>query len=84
MHRQMLQNVIRRKLDNGRLPKNAPIKLEVHRGTGAMCDACGGRIRAIEIEHEFHYRDGHVFQLHFDCAGVWLALCRERGLDLAS
>jgi hypothetical protein len=84
MHPKRLQTVIGRKLDDGLLPTNAPTRLEVHRGTGAMCDACGGRIRAIDVEHEFNYRAGHPFRLHFDCAGVWVALCRERGLDLTS
>ena len=84
MDRQKLRNVIRRKLANGRLPTNAPIELEVHRGTGAMCDACGGRIRATDIEHEFSYHDGHPFRLHFDCAAEWMAVRRERGLYLAS
>jgi hypothetical protein len=80
MDRQKLRNVIRRKLANGRLPTNAPIELEVHRGTGAMCDACGGRISATDIEHEFNDDDGHSFRLHFDCAAEWTAVRRECGL----
>lgn len=63
MHPQRLQNVIGRKLDSGTLPTRNPIKLEVRRGTGAMCDACGRRIRAVDIEHEFSYHDGHPFRL---------------------
>jgi hypothetical protein len=84
MHSQSLQNVIRRKFDNGRLPTKAPIKLEVHRGSGAMCDACGAEIRTIDIEHEFNYHNGRPFRLHFECAALWAPLCRERGLDLPS
>jgi hypothetical protein len=84
MHPQRLQNVIGRKLDSGTLPTRNPIKLEVRRGTGAMCDACGRRIRAVDIEHEFSYHEGHPLRLHFDCAAEWMAVRRERGLYLAS
>jgi hypothetical protein len=80
MDRQRLRNVIGRKLDNGRLPTNAPIELGVHRGTGAMCDACGRRIHATDIEHEFNYHDAHPFRLPFNCAAEWMAVRRERGL----
>jgi hypothetical protein len=64
MHPQTLKNVIGRKLDSGTLPTRNPIKLEVRRGTSAMCDACGRRIGAVDIEHEFSYHDGHPFRLH--------------------
>jgi hypothetical protein len=83
-YRQTLEGLIGRKLDDGDLPTKAPVRLEVHLGTGAMCDACGGRIRAIQIEHEFNYRDGRSFRLHFDCAALWVELRRRRTLDLAS
>jgi len=85
MHRQRLRDLIRRKLDNGDLPTKDPINLEVNRGTGAMCDACGDRIRLVHIEHQFCYANGQLtFRLHFGCAAEWMALRRERrehGLD---
>ena len=73
-----LQDVIRRKIDSGRLPTDAPTSLEVRRGTGVVCSACGRRIRTIEMEHEFNYRGGLFFRLHFDCAALWLKLRRPR------
>jgi hypothetical protein len=71
MQRQWLRDMIGRKLADGRLPMEAPVGLEVRRG-------------AFEIEHEFNYHDGHPFRLHFDCAGLWMALRRRRSLDRAS
>jgi hypothetical protein len=84
MQRQWLREMIGRRLADGRLPMEAPVGLEVRRGTGMACDACGRRIGAFEIEHEFNYHDGHPFRLHFDCAGLWMALRRRRSLDRAS
>jgi hypothetical protein len=80
--------VIRRKLDSGALPVMAPDRLEVNRGSGEPCNACGDRIRAVHIEHEFNYTNEQPpLRLHFDCAAEWMALRRERreqGLDRAS
>lgn len=82
MPRQRLQETIGRRIDTGGLPTTAPNNLDVRRGTGATCDACGAQIGAVDIEHEFNYRDGRHFRLHFDCAALWVELCRQRGLYL--
>lgn len=82
MPRQKLQETIGRRIDTGGLPTTAPNNLDVRRGTGATCDACGAQIGAVDIEHEFNYRDGRHFHLHFDCAALWVELCRQRGLYL--
>jgi hypothetical protein len=76
-----LQDRIRHEIDSGRLPTDAPLSLEVRRGTGVVCSACGRRIRTVEIEHEFNYRGGLVFRLHFDCAALWMKLRRPRHSD---
>jgi hypothetical protein len=84
MDRATLRDVIRRKLDDGDLPTKAPNEMDVGRGTGATCDACGDPIQPAQSEHELTYPDiARVLRLHFGCVAVWEMQRRERGLDPA-
>jgi len=54
-------------------------------GSGAPCDACGGRIRLAQIEYDWIYPNrSRVFRMHFGCAGLWEALLKKRGPNPAS
>jgi hypothetical protein len=84
MDRPSRSDVILRKLDNGDLPRRLPGKMDTGSGSGAPCDACGGRIQPHHIEYEWGYPDqSRVFRMHLGCVGLWQALRRKRGLDQA-
>ena len=79
-----LRTVIRRKLDEGALPTQAPNKIYCGSGSGAICDACGGTIFRAQVEYELNYPDQRrTFRLHLGCAGLWEAVRLMRGLDPA-
>ena len=62
-HGERLRGLIGRKLDTGGLPTNAPLRLDVHHGTGAICDGCNKYIRTVEIAHELLYPNGLSLRL---------------------
>jgi hypothetical protein len=84
MDRPSRSDVILRKLDSGELPTSLPSKMITGSGSGAPCDACGGRIQSHQIEYEWSYPDqSRVFRMYLGCVGLWEALRRKRGLARA-
>jgi hypothetical protein len=60
---------IRRKMAAGVLPNEAPQKMWVGLGTGALCEACDQPIT--DIECEIDLREGRTVRLHPRCHTVW-------------
>jgi hypothetical protein len=84
MNRPSRSDVILRKLDSGELPASLPSRMTTGSGSGAPCDACGGRIQSHQIEYEWGYPgQSRVFRMHLGCVGLWQALRRKRALDRA-
>jgi hypothetical protein len=84
MNRPSRSDVILRKLASGELPTRLPSKMTTGSGSGAPCDACGGRIQSHQIEYQWGYPgQPHVFRMHLGCVGLWEALRRKRALDRA-
>jgi hypothetical protein len=84
MNRPSRSDVILRKLDSGELPTSLPGKMTTGPGSGAPCDACGGRIQSHQIEYEWGYPgQSRIFRMHLGCVGLWEALRRRRSFDRA-
>jgi hypothetical protein len=48
-------------------------------GSWNICDGCGEIMHPAQVEYEVTYPDDRVYRLHFGCAGLWEAECREYG-----
>ena len=72
--------MIRIKLDNGMLPKDAPPKLWAGTGSGKACSACEELIAPAQHEYELQYDDARAsIRFHLRCHGLWEAERRRRG-----
>jgi hypothetical protein len=82
MDHQSLRAVILRKLDDGSLPLDRPIKLLMRYGSQRPCAACGEPLLPAQVEYELTYAEGRpAYRMHLGCAGLWEALRLKRGLD---
>ena len=70
--------LIRDRLDSGRLPSVAPIRMWAGFGTGQLCDGCDEPIVPAQVEYEFNAADGCTVRFHLGCAGLWEAERRRR------
>ena len=70
---------IRRKIDEGRLPWEEPVKVWAGNGTGTRCRGCEEIILRAQVEYDFEDADGQELRLHPGCFGLWEAECRRRG-----
>jgi len=65
-----LASVIRARIDEGRLPADAPEKVWGSYGSFLPCDGCGDKILLSQIEYSFTI--GHrTVRLHAHCYGHW-------------
>jgi len=70
---------IREKMDTGLLPRDAPTKMFVRFGNGALCDGYGEPILPAQVQYEFDAGDDRVIKFHLGCAGLCDAYRRVRG-----
>jgi hypothetical protein len=69
---------IRRKINDGRLPMEEPVKVWTGSGSGTRCSGCEEIILPSQVEYDFT-SDGQEFRFHLGCYGLWEAECRRRG-----
>jgi hypothetical protein len=68
----LVAEMIRKKLDAGTLPLDAPIKLWARFGRGDLSAVCEQPIRPSEPEYEPEYQDGRpVVRFHAGCHATW-------------
>ncbi len=56
------------------MPYREPLRTWAGHGTGALCNGCGGKIRASEIEYEIEMPTGspaRTLHFHFVCYRNW-------------
>ena len=74
-----LRVLVRRKLDDGRLPLDLTKTIAVDHGSGNICLACDQTISIEQIEYQaFGPRYGPALRLHWGCHVVWQLECIER------
>jgi hypothetical protein len=74
-----LRLLVRRKLDDGRLPLDLTKTIAVGNGSGNSCLACDQTITAEQVEYQaFGPRYGPALRLHWGCHVVWQLECIER------
>ena len=84
-HRRYMQNggsiadQVRRKLDDGLLPRAKPAKLWGGHGRGEPCSACGQPVFPAQIQYEFDDENEQPFRFHVGCLGLWGAELYRRG-----
>jgi hypothetical protein len=74
-----LAEIIRQKIDDGRLPEHSSMKTWAGYGRGNPCSACEQPIAPAQTEYEVDAGD-HTYWLHIGCYGLWEAERRRRGL----
>jgi hypothetical protein len=74
-----LAEIVRQKLDDGRLPTSHPLKIWAGPGRGQPCTACDQPIGPAQVEYEFETGE-QVCRFHVGCHGLWEAERRRRGL----
>ncbi len=75
-----LHELARARIEDGRLPCDAPETMWGGRGTGARCEVCEQPIGAGEIEYEVQLLADRPLtcSLHFRCHAAWVAECDRR------
>ena len=74
-----LRVLVRRKLDDGRLPLDLTKTIAVGNGSGNTCPACDQTIAVEQVEYQaFGPRYGPALRLHWGCHVVWQLECIER------
>jgi len=74
-----LRVLVRRKLDDGRLPLDLTRTISVGNGSGNTCLACDQTITVEQVEYQaFGPRYGPALRLHWGCHVVWQLECIER------
>jgi hypothetical protein len=74
-----LRALIRRRIDDGRLPAMLSKTISVSVGSGLECLACGQPITREQIEyHAFGARYGTSVRVHWGCHVLWQLECVER------
>jgi hypothetical protein len=68
---EVLRNVIRRKLADGRLPLRGICTAKAGRKPEARCAACSLDIPANETVVEIVASNGRIVSLHIDCFAIW-------------
>jgi hypothetical protein len=63
--------MIRKKLDAGTLPLDAPAKLWAGIGAGRLCAACEQAIGPTQSEYELEYDGRSAILLHAECHRRW-------------
>ena len=71
--------MIRDKLDAGRLPRDVNPRMFAGYGDGQHCDGCETPISAAQVEWEFITPEGQTVRFHLGCAALWEADRRRRG-----
>jgi hypothetical protein len=66
-----LSLLTRTKIQAGKLPVTAPVKIWAGQGKGASCDVCGEAILPTDIEYETEMAGAKSFRFHNKCLGVW-------------
>jgi hypothetical protein len=82
MDEHLARQLIRRRLHEGRLPRNRAAEIRAAPGDGQACDGCGAPIaRNQQNERGIATRDRTSIQFHEDCYQIWdaerLALPRQ-------
>jgi hypothetical protein len=74
-----LAEIVRDKLDVGRLPLLDPVTLWVGAGSGMPCSVCGKTIQPYQVEYEPDY-DARLVRVrfHIGCHGLWEEERRRR------
>jgi hypothetical protein len=73
-----LADLVRKKVNAGVLPLDAPVKIWICLGSGRLCAACGKAI--LFTEYEPQYNDNRTaIQFHVGCHALWEAERRRRG-----
>ena len=70
---------IRRKLDEGLLPRSKPEKIFGGNGFGEPCTACGDPILPAQVLYEFDEPIFGTVRFHVGCLGLWEAELYHRG-----
>ena len=71
-----LRLLVRRHLENGRLPLMQPRQIAAGYGSGRACAACDHPITTTQVEYEVDdYRDGARLRFHIGCHVAWRLEC---------
>ncbi|HEX6211694.1 MAG TPA: hypothetical protein VF136_13015 [Methylomirabilota bacterium] len=69
-----LVEVVCRKLDDGRLPADGPVKTWAGYGRGRPCSVCDEVIGPGQVEYELESEaQGPVYCFHVSCHAIWEA-----------
>jgi hypothetical protein len=74
----LLADLVRKKVNAGVLPLDAPVKTWICLGSGRLCAACGKAIHFTEYEPQYTGNRAAV-RLHVGCHALWEAERRRRG-----
>jgi hypothetical protein len=67
-----LRDVVRQRIENGRLPVNTPRRVNAGRGWGQLCAACDRQITSSDALYDFEdIRSGKRLRFHSDCYNLW-------------
>ncbi|HXH84725.1 MAG TPA: hypothetical protein VNN07_17595 [Candidatus Tectomicrobia bacterium] len=77
-------DMIREKVDTGRLPARDPGPVWAGPGAGGSCDGCGDVILPAQVEYAFTDADFSSYRLHVACFGAWQAARSDRADQPAS
>jgi hypothetical protein len=79
LHDAALRSLVRRKLDDGRLPLDLTKTIAVGTGSGNICLACDQAITVEQVEYQaFGPKYGPALRLHWGCHVIWQLECIER------
>jgi hypothetical protein len=79
LHDAALRTLVRRKLDDGRLPLDLTKTIAVGTGSGNICLACDQTITVEQVKYQaFGPKYGPALRLHWGCHVVWQLECIQR------
>ncbi len=72
MDADVVRQLIRRRLEDGRLPHGRMAEVRVQLGDGQLCDGCGAVITTKQtVMSGLAAEDWSWLQLHADCFDIW-------------
>ena len=66
-----LSLLTRARIQAGKLPITAPVKVWAGQGDGRPCDVCDHPILPTDVEYETEMSGPQTFWFHSRCLGVW-------------
>jgi len=72
MDAEVVRHLIRRRLEDGRLPRNPTVEVAYGQGIGQECDGCGEIILTDQqMTVRICAQDWRTIRLHDDCFSTW-------------